>query len=131
MISPPIIFLYCKGKRKIAYSILILLTTLSVICNGVFTYAFDFGINASGNEKYSNLLYSKPWTRFAPYGFGAIVGLLYFEYRTKKDQFDEAFGNKFYDWASRVNRLGRVVIFMAGASIILFIILIPTSYFSS
>ena len=95
LISPIIIFAYCKNKY-IGYILILLLMTGNFIVNMVITHKYDLGIQITFDNQsdFYNLVYMRPWNRFAPYGVGGIIGFMYFEY--KKDQKYEREGHSDY-----------------------------------
>ena len=95
LISPVIIWMYCKF-RKGGY---IALVTLQIACFiSTFTTAyvgnFGAGMNSPKAKFNDDLIYERPWTRFGPFGVGAIFGLIYFEFtQREKPEFSDSLMN--------------------------------------
>ncbi|CAI2386557.1 unnamed protein product [Moneuplotes crassus] len=91
LISPIIIFFYCRNKI-VGYALVAILMLVNYIVNMVLTAQNDLGImfTLSGGGDFFDLVYMKPWSRFAAYGVGAIFGFMYYEYKQdKKKMADE------------------------------------------
>jgi hypothetical protein len=86
VITPPIIYAYCK-QRRIGYILCLFLIISSMVINGTLTLIYDVAIFWGGNEKHfdsANMMYGKPWSRMGPYFVGAIAGFGFFEYKLKE-----------------------------------------------
>ena len=72
--------------RMIGYIIFFFLILISVVSNVIVTFQEDLGISVMdvpkpGGGLYVNTIYVKPWARLAPYAFGIVAGMFYFEYK--------------------------------------------------
>ena len=82
LISPCLIACYCKNRVKGYRCILWMLLILPVI-----PFVTSFVVDLPPGMMYDgDLIYERPWSRFAPYGVGAILGLMYFEYTSGEIQ---------------------------------------------
>lgn len=83
LISPFIILLYLRNK-KLGYSSLFLVLGGTWIATFLISLLNKFGPSVTAQDptggNWQAYLYFRPWTRFGPYGVGAITGLLYLEY---------------------------------------------------
>lgn len=85
LISPIIIFIYCKS-RYLGYATLVLCLLTNYLFAMIVTAKYDFGIfvTLQDTEDVMHWLYFKPWARFGPYGIGALIGWGYFEYKQSR-----------------------------------------------
>jgi hypothetical protein len=88
LISPPIIFAYCK-QRRIGYILVFFLILSSMLINLSLSWHYDLSVTlTSGKTNGMNIMYSKPWSRMGAYFVGALFGFSYFEYE-KQDKHPE------------------------------------------
>jgi len=97
LMTPPIIYAYCKN-RKVGYLLMVLLILVSSIINGTLTAIFDVSVAWGGAQDFmaGDWMYSKPWSRMGAYFVGGIFGLGYFEYacKAKHPELSNSFSNK-------------------------------------
>eukprot|EP00343_Euplotes_focardii_P007471 CAMPEP_0205818724 /NCGR_PEP_ID=MMETSP0206-20130828/748_1 /ASSEMBLY_ACC=CAM_ASM_000279 /TAXON_ID=36767 /ORGANISM="Euplotes focardii, Strain TN1" /LENGTH=582 /DNA_ID=CAMNT_0053111403 /DNA_START=329 /DNA_END=2077 /DNA_ORIENTATION=+ len=100
IMSPPIIYLYCKN-RLIGKSMVGMLIFLSMLSTGIITIIGNLSIqNESTKIKHAgDLMYNKPWARMGAYFVGAIFGLSYFELanKNKYGELTNSMFNRIYD----------------------------------
>ena len=80
LLTPPLVMLYCRN-RKLGYYLTLSMNVASMALCLILTATLGITINKGGNHQFSDLYYSKPWTRWAPYGWGCILGFMWFEYK--------------------------------------------------
>ena len=82
LISPLIIFTYCRN-RICGYIFIFALMLGNIISTMVLTAVHNLGIiiTMDNSADFFDLIYMKPWSRFAAYGVGALLGFLYYEYK--------------------------------------------------
>ena len=74
-------------RRMIGYILFFFLILISIVSNVIVTFQEDLGISVMDVPKsldgglYVDTIYVKPWARLAPYAFGIIAGMFYFEYK--------------------------------------------------
>ena len=98
IVSPILVFLYCKNRR-VAYILAITLVVISMAINGALTVVFDITpVLSSKKFDAGNWMYGKPWSRMSAYFVGGIIGLSYFEFSKKDTYLELEFTtfNKFY-----------------------------------
>jgi peptidoglycan/LPS O-acetylase OafA/YrhL len=86
IISPPIIYAYCKN-RSVGYILTLFFILTSMIVNGTLSLIFDISIfwgGATHNFQAPDWMYIKPWSRMGAYFVGAIFGFAFFEYVAKE-----------------------------------------------
>jgi len=118
LITPPLLWLYCKN-RIAGYSLIIGLLSASMLFNGIFAAVFNVGID--GNSKKvngGNWMYSKPWSRGGAYLVGVLFGLSYFELscKDKYPQLKNTISNIFYD-RLKVSRISSIIVFLVGVGL--------------
>jgi hypothetical protein len=96
LLLPVQLWLYTKN-RLIGYLSSSILLISCVICSFIITYTNDLSIVRFGNPIYVFNLYTLPWTRIAPYQIGIIFGIMYFEWKIRKDNIVIGSG-----WASNI-----------------------------
>ena len=118
LLSPPLIYVYCK-HRKIGYSLIGMLILTAMLVNGVTTALYDVGPTIASQEVNAmDLLYVKPWARMGAYFVGALFGLAYFE-MSKSEKHPELRGtvaNKVFTQL-RTSRLTSVIVFVVGVGL--------------
>lgn len=90
LVSPFVLFLYCKNKRLGLFSLMGLLS-LSFLSSFLISYTNHFKadkgiVNNNDNREFFNLIYTKPWIRCDVYILGLLLGIFYLEYK-KKEKF--------------------------------------------
>ena len=115
LMSPPIIYLYCRF-RKVGYIVLCSLIAVSMIYMLVMTAVFDAGVQMS-YEHFTpiDLMYAKPWARWGSYFVGAIFGLSYFELKNKNiyPELKNSLFNKLYTKVKKSKYLLLLFIFIS------------------
>ena len=101
IMTPPIIYAYCKNRKAGIITIFILIIS-SMLVNGIITAIYNLSITLSGGGgkiEGGNVLYSKPWARMGAYFVGALFGISYFEYICKEKYYElkDTFSNKVYE----------------------------------
>lgn len=99
LLSPPIIYLYCK-KRFTGYLASLLIIIGSMLTNGIVTAIYDVTVTLTANDiNPMNILYSKPWGRAGAYFVGAIMGFMYFELACKEKypELNQTLGNGIFN----------------------------------
>mmetsp|Transcript_33776 Transcript_33776/g.38915 ORF Transcript_33776/g.38915 Transcript_33776/m.38915 type:complete len:259 (-) Transcript_33776:511-1287(-) len=84
LISPPIIYAFCK-KRIFGYIACLSVLCVSVLTNAIITAIYNISVtNTEGDINGMDVLYVKPWSRIGAYLVGAIFGFWYFELALKE-----------------------------------------------
>lgn len=115
IISPPIIYAYCKN-RIAGYMLIGFLIFVSMMVNGILTLVYNIGIDLSSNQVDGmTLLYSKPWGRMGAYFVGALFGLTFFEYRNREKypQFENTVSTGMYEKLQK-SRITSVIVATVG-----------------
>lgn len=133
LISPIIIFIYCKS-RYAGYAALAACFLTNFIWNMAITAKYDFGIFVTIADKadYMHWMYLKPWTRFSAYGVGALFGWAYFEYKTrqKNPQFNQSVWTKMF-MSYKISTLVAYVSFLVGIFLTTFLVFIQYSFYKN
>ena len=74
--------LFCKS-RKLGYIIGLLFTVGSIVISFAMGLMLKYQMTEEigPDERFVNWWLAKPWTRFAPYGVGIVLGMGFFSYR--------------------------------------------------
>jgi hypothetical protein len=126
MISPFIIKLYCKN-RKLGYYVLAGLTLVTCLIPFTLAMIYDLppGIVVTNIDDSSmDMVYTKPWCRFSPYGVGAMFGLMFYEMRNA-----EKLGNTFSSWIFYIlgrSTLASWISLLSGVGLLTFLVFIRT-----
>lgn len=113
IISPIIILLYIKVNRIIGWASIGTLCIIGCITSYIIAEDNDLNISqfaAQNSNKYTDYLYKKPYTRFAPYVLGMACGFIVYSMRKFEDKGEvydkiavflgEAQKNKIVRWAT-------------------------------
>jgi len=132
LMSPPIIYAYCKN-RKLGYILPLSFCIVSMLISGVITWIFGYSVvltSATATQDGMSLLYSKPWGRMGAYFVGAMFGLSYFEHdkQQKHPEFKGTTFNNFYE-KLRVSRVTSLAVATVGIGLTaLFVFPLGTYY---
>jgi peptidoglycan/LPS O-acetylase OafA/YrhL len=118
LISPPIIFAYCK-QRRIGYILVFFLILSSMLINLSLSWHYDLSVTlTSGKTNGMNIMYSKPWSRMGAYFVGALFGFSYFEYekQDKHPELKDSTSSRIY-WKFKTSRIASLISFIVGVGL--------------